>query len=120
MPGRLLLVLAAVLGNDDPPPPTCDDPVTCALGAVAARGVDLVTGTVGELGRDAACGVLPGFVQDAAGNCPKPWVPKEGDFVVVVKGRWHVGRCGEIIKMGAANHEGPQGRDLSADQKVPG
>ena len=104
MLGRLLLVLAAVLGNDDPPPPTCDDPVTCALGAVAARGVDLVTGTVGELGRDAACGVLPGFVQDAAGNCPKPWVPKKDDFVVVTGGtqKTHVGRSGQIIKMGSA------------------
>jgi len=102
MPGRLLLVLAAVLGNDDPPPPTCNDPVTCALGAVAARGIDQLTGTVGERGRDAACAVLPGFVQDAAGNCPKPF-PKTGDFVIVTGGStksW-VGRYAQIEKMGS-------------------
>ena len=105
MLGRLLLVLAAVLGNDDPPPPTCDDPVTCALGAVAARGIDQLTGTLGERGRDVACRVLPGFLQDAAGNCPKPWDPKKDDFVIVVKNtlhKEHVGRSGQIIKMGSA------------------
>ena len=97
----LLLASALVVIAKDPPVSV----VNRALGAAIDTTLENVEGSLGQGAARAVCGVLPEIAQTAASKCESPWVPKKDDFVVVVKNtinKEHVGRSGQIIKMGTA------------------
>ena len=96
----LLLASALVVIAKDPPVSV----VNRALGAAIDTTLENVEGSLGQGAARAVCGVLPEIAQTAASKCESPWVPKKDDFVVVVKNtinKEHVGRSGQIIKMGS-------------------
>jgi hypothetical protein len=119
---RTLLLAVAALAAQPEGQPECGNPVNCFAQSVkqtAAAGVEVLRENAdSQLDKlEAVAGPLGGAVravrstvenvaQIATGTGgSEPWVPKNDDFVIVVQNtlrKEHVGRSGQIIKMGSA------------------